>query len=540
MLVESGNGVLTCGMRKPLICLFLALFAHAARAQDESVIRAALYLSGAASPEEIPADWTDRLETARTVRINSPHLRAGVLLTDYQVACIQDYRAHSGDILSWDELALVDGFSREAVDALKPFLSLSSDRLPGQADTVRLKATALVRATLTSVGAKAKAGAEHWRTGAAWRGKDWSAYAEGQWGRSRVLAGDFHTRWGQGLAAWTGFTMESLSTVDAFVKRATGLSPVWSYSPTNVHRGIAYEYAGTHWRAAGFAGIGSDIGTHFDFLWRNGQVGVTALLIKSNYNISLDGRYNRDGFDIVGEVGYRNRSFAGKLTIRGKWGEAWKWAVQARGIPSRFSGKKYGEYALACGMNYLQRDRHLLSLTADAALLPIPGGEPRRLQLRAYGIWQWTLSPSWLLDFRFTERYRNYEAPRTDFRLDVKASYAPWLGVLRAEADHCEKWGFLSYLEGGYKDEKSALYIRATGFWIPQWSARIYCYERDAPGTFSVPAYNSRGVTLSLVGSYKLLIGRRFCLKANLRAAYQIKAGQKPAPTLNLQLQGDL
>ena len=527
-------------MRKALICLFLALFAPFAQAQEESIVKAALYLSGAASPEEIPADWTDRLEDARTVRINSPHLRPGVLLTDYQVACILDYRASFGDILSWEELALVDGFSREAVEALRPFLSLASDRLPGQADTVRLKATALVRATLSTVGVKAKTVAEHWRAGAAWRGKDWSAYAEGQWGRSRVLAGDFHTRWGQGLAAWTGFTMESLSTVDAFVKRTTGLSPVWSYSPASTHRGVAYEYSGARLRASAFAAMGEDFGVHLDYLWRNGQAGVTAILINGNYTFSLDGRYNRRGLDLVGEMAYRNRSFAGKLAARGKWGESWKWAAHGRVIPSRFSGKKYGEYALACGMNFLQRDRHLLSFTADAALLPIPGGDPRRFQLRMYGIWQWTLSPAWLLDFRFTERYRNYEAPRTDFRIDVKASFAPWLGVFRAEADYCEKWGFLSYLEGGYKNEISALYLRVTGFLIPQWSARIYCYERDAAGTFSVPAYNGRGVALSLVGSYKLLIGRRFRLKANLRAAYQMRAGQKPAPTLNLQLQGDL
>ena len=114
-----------------MICLILALYAPFAQAQEESVVKAALYLSGAASEEEIPADWTDRLETARTVRINSPHLRPGVLLMDYQVACILEYRASFGDILSWDELALVDGFSREAVEALRPFLSLEREGIPG-------------------------------------------------------------------------------------------------------------------------------------------------------------------------------------------------------------------------------------------------------------------------------------------------------------------------------------------------------------------------------------------------------------------------
>ena len=527
-------------MRKILLCLFLGLCAAPVFAQEEYVLKAALYLSGASSEEELPSGWTERLEDVRTVRINSPRLRSGVLLSDYQVACILDYRASSGDILSWEELSLVDGFSREAVEALKPFLSLESDRLPGAADTVRIRATVLSRATLSTLGAKAKVSGEHVRAGAAWRGKEWTAYAEGAVGRSRLLAGDFHTRWGQGLAAWTGFTMESLSTVDAFVKRPTGLSPVWSYSPASVHRGAAYEYGGRRFRSTVFAGLGKDLGTHADYLWNNGQAGVTALFTNGVYSFALDGRYNRRGMDFVAEAAFRNRSFAGKMALRGKWGEAWKWALQGRLIPSRYSGKKYGEYALAAGFQYLERNRHLLSLTADAALLPIPVTNPSRFQLRVYVIWQWTLSPAWLLDTRITERYRNYEAPRTDFRVDLKAAYEPWTGVFRAEAVRCEKWGFLTYCEGGYKTEKTAVYMRLTGFWMDQWSARIYCYERDAAGTFSVPAYNGRGMAASLVGSLKWRIGRRYRLKFNLRAAYQMRAGQKPAPTLNLQLQGDI
>ena len=527
-------------MRKTMICLIMGLSASPLYAQGEHVVKAAMYLSGAASEEEISPDWIERLEDVRTVRINNPGLRSGVLLTDYQVACILDYRATSGDILSWEELALVDGFSQEAVDALRPFLSLASDRLPGSADTVRLHATALVRSALSTVGTKGKISGDRWRAGVAWRGNDGTAYAEAQWGPSRVLAGGFHTRWGQGLAAWTGFSMESLSSLDAFAKRATGISPVWSYSSESIHRGVAYEYSGIHIRSVAFVARSHDYGAHIDYLWRNGQIGVTSLFTKGTFTVSLDGKYNWKGTGYAGEAAFKNHSVAGKIAARGKWGEAWKWAAQGRVIPSRFSGKKYGEYALAYGMSYLQRNRHQLSLTADEALLPIPGTDTRRFQLRLYGIWQWTLSPAWLLDARFTERYRNYEAPRTDIRVDLKANHESWLGVFRAEAVFCEKWGFLCYLEGGYKSEISAFYLRLTGFWIDQWSARIYCYERDAAGTFSVPAYNGRGMAASFVGSFKWRIGRCFRLKANLRAAYQMKAGQKPAPTLNLQLQGDL
>ena len=526
-------------MRKLLYCLLLGLAALPLPAQDESVLRAALFLSGAASEEEIPADWIDRLESARTLRINSPHLRAGVLLTEYQVACILDYRGRHGDILSWEELALVDGFSRETVDVLKPFLSLASDRLPGKADTVRLHATVLARGTLGSLGSKLKLNGERWRAGAAWRGKDGTAYSEWQMGRSRLLAGDFHTRWGQGLAIWTGFSMENLATVDAFVKRSTGLSPVGSYSSASVHRGLAYEYAGAHLRMAAFAALGKDFGAHADYMWKNGQIGVTGLLTDGTYCIALDGKYNFKGTDWVGEIAYRNHSFAGMTAIRGKMGEAWKWAVQGRLVPSRYSGKKNGEYELAAGLRHTRRNAHMLSFSADASLLPIPGTDSRRFQLRLYGIGQWQLSEIWLLDIRLTERYRNYEAARTDLRVDLKASGAHWMGVLRSEADQCDGWGFLAYLEGGYKSEKTATYLRLTGFLIDQWASRIYCYERDAPGTFSVPAYYGRGFSASLVGSYKWPIGRRFRLKFNIRAAWMARIGRAPSPCLNLQIQAD-
>ena len=526
-------------MRKLLYCLLLGLAAQPLFAQDESILKAALFLSGAASEEEIPSDWIDRLESARTLRINNPHLRAGVLLTEYQVASILDYRLTHGDILSWEELALVDGFSRDAVEVLKPFLSLASDRLPGKADTVRLHATVLARSSLNSLGAKIKLNGERWRAGGAWRGEEGTVYAEWQTGRSRLLAGDFHTRWGQGVAVWTGFSMDNLSTVDAFVKRTTGLSPVGSYSPASVHRGLAYEYAGAHLRLAAFAGLGKDFGAHADYMWRHGQVGVTGLFTAGTYCIALDGKYNYKGTDWVGEAAYRNHSFAAVAAVRGKVSEAWRWAVQGRLIPSRYSGKKNGEYAFSAGMSHTMRNRHLLSLTADASLLPIPGTDSRRFQLRIYGIGQWQLSEEWLLDVRLTERYRNYEAARTDLRIDLKATGAHWTGVFRTEADHCDGWGFLGYLEGGYKSEKTATYLRMTGFWIDQWASRIYCYERDAPGTFSVPAYYGRGFSASLVGAYKWNIGRRFRLKFNIRAAWMARIGRKPSPCLNLQLQAD-
>lgn len=523
-------------------------------AQESAVVAAALYLSGAGSEEEIPSFWIEELEAVRPVRINRDGLRPGLLLTEYQVASIRDYRASSGDILSLEELSLVDGFSAEWVAALGPFVSLESARKAGDADTVRTRATVLVRGTLTAVGAKAKVSGESWRAGAAFRGRDGTFHAEltGRFGR--VTAGDFNLRFGQGLALWSGFSMTSLSTVDAFFQRSAGLSPVWSYTSGLGYRGLGYSYSGKHWSGTAFAALGGSFGGHLARLFRHGQAGLTAFLSGGELTLSADTRWNIRGADLAAEVALRQGSPAVKSAFRMRLGELFKLAVQGRVMPSKFSGRKNGEYGLALGGAFsLGRwvtlagksgfgssvPAHRVSLTADAALLPIPGTDPRRLQVRIYGIWQWQISSLWALDARFTERYRNYENPRTDFRADVRFGSGPWLGTGRLENVFCEGYGLLGYLEGGYKTDSWSTYLRLTGFHIGHWDDRIYVYERDAAGTFSVPAYYGKGAAFSAVGSFKHRF-RRLTVKANLRAACQLRAGRVPDYTLNLQIQCDL
>jgi len=132
-----------------------------------------------------------------------------------------------------------------------------------------------------------------------------------------------------------------------------------------------------------------------------------------------------------------------------------KWALQLRLVPSRFSGKRNGEYALAAGFS-LKSGRWVsladrsgfgssvpawkLSMTADASLLPLPGVDPRRFQLRAYLTGSWQFASAWKGEIRVTERYRNYEPSRLSLRGSIQFSIGPWLSVLRAEGVHCKDW----------------------------------------------------------------------------------------------------
>jgi hypothetical protein len=68
---------------------------------------------------------------------------------------------------------------------------------------------------------------------------------------------------------------------------------------------------------------------------------------------------------------------------------------------------------------------------------------------------------------------------------------------------NCVETGFLTYVEGGFKTEKTALYLRQGLFVIDNWDDRIYAYERDVPGSFNVPAFYGRGIWTSLAASWK-------------------------------------
>ncbi len=412
---------------------------------------------------------------------------------------------------------------------------------------------ALLRGTLSSIGGKARAEGAWWRAGGAWRGSDGTFYAEARWRKHRLLLGDYNIRQGQGLAFWSGFSMSSLSTVDAFIRRTSGVSPAWSYHSSGLYRGAVYEYDGVHWRGFVSGSLSGQFAAHADWLGRRGQAGLT-LGWNGGLCVSADTRWNWHGADLCGEIAYRNQSVAALAAFRRGVGPI-KLALQGRIIPSRFSGKKNGEYALSAGSSYQSQQRralegrtgfgssvpiHQASLTVDAALLPLPSaGTPDRLQIRAYALWQWQFSSAWGLELRLTERYRNYERPRTDFRVDLHFGSGPWQGTGRLEAVRCEGWGFLNYWEGGFKRENAwGCFLRLTGFWADAWNDRIYCYERDAPGTFSVPAYSGRGGAVSLVGSWKHRFWK-ITLKAYLRAAWMVRVDRQPTPTLNLQLHAD-
>lgn len=117
--------------------------------------------------------------------------------------------------------------------------------------------------------------------------------------------------------------------------------------------------------------------------------------------------------------------------------------------------------------------------------------------------------------------------------------------LLRGCADICRCRGtsWLAFAEVGFKQENDArriqAYVRMTAFVIDSWDDRIYVYERDVPGAFSVPAYYGRGYSLSGVAGYKWK--KSLSLNARLSSLeYPGMIEKKPGKTgLSMQLLWD-
>ena len=131
---------------------------------------------------------------------------------------------------------------------------------------------------------------------------------------------------------------------------------------------------------------------------------------------------------------------------------------------------------------------------------------------------------------------------RSDLRADL--SYAPnaFSLALRANALLYRAPAWLCYSELAYRESggrlKCSAFARFTAFNVRNWDDRIYAYEHDAQGYFTVPAYYGRGYALSFYATLKY---RPFFrgVSLSLRCSYLRRSvGGVPVPdTLTLRLQ---
>lgn len=516
------------------------------------------------------------------------------LMSQYQVASLLDYRSRNGDVLSVSELAAVDGFGEEYAEALKSFVSFASNALPGQAEsgskllTHEALARSAVKGDAFNYGLKYRMNygdALEFSSAARTMYSDKERFPPSAWSMNmtyygkrrlgKVMVGDFNARFGQGLALWSGMSMSGLSTSSSFSRRPSGLSPSWSWSGIGSHRGAAADFTAGSWVYSTFvsfpglrswcesgkpAEISLMTGANVTRYSRNGQFSLTGYCLTEPMNMSVrpqagklsgDFRYSRRGVDYFGEVAW---DFAGKSpgAVFGTvfpLGNDWKLSSVLRGYSSGFGSDYTGgihgwtktsdELGIAIGL-----EKAGAYLTADLA---VKDADRSRRQLKVQFKLPLQLTQASVLSLKLTERFRPYEEVlkyRTGARCDLdwssgglSARYGPsdkpaWKLRGRIEGLLCRSLAGLTYLEGGRKTDRLSAYLRGTVFIVDNWDDRIYSYERDAPGSFTVPAYYGRGWSLSAVTGCKFRLGMGKALKLYFRASmleYSFMKEPKPS-----------
>ena len=551
-------------MKRIVLLLALAVLS-AATASSQEMMDAILFLTGASAPEELDSDLVERFEAlaSRPVKINlapESRLAACGLFSRYQAASLADYRRSSGDILSLQELALLDGFGAEVARALAPFVSFETRAQPGRAslEPGRVSGELVSRTQLqlvegegtASYALKARAGDEdRWILSAATKrsgtGLDGGAgslrpetlsASAAVYGRklpSKLVIGDFNARFGQGLLLWSGFSLSGVQSAAAMAKHPSGLSPAWTLSPGSAHRGAAADIAFGRFILSGFWSAGRCMGANLTWYARYGQLGLTAIsggriamqeaaagegkTVSSG--ISGDWRWSVGKFDLFGEMALSSGSgaaggAAGAFVAGAAWNPAYqvRLAASVRSYPAAYAAALAGalrsgsrasdERAAALALDYKK-----LTLTVDAAAHPDKGTSQFKSILK--------YSPqlaAWLsLSVRAVSRFRPMDANpwRNELRAETVLGSKEDGFSLKSCASLCRAGNvsWLAYIEPGYRKEKGynrfQFYLRATAFKADSWEDRIYIYERDVPGAFSVPAYYGRGCAASAVAAVK-------------------------------------
>lgn len=567
-------------MRKRFMAALVALvLVGNLSAQEREVVDAVMRFIGVDSPEELDAAEVERLEDfldhpLRINMVSQSRLAASGLLSPYQAASLSDYRARHGNVMSFTELSAVDGFGPDAVRKLRPFISLEYHQV--HESVMEPRHDFALKSAYKAAGAPV---ISDWNYGLKYRlrtdrlmasvglSRPYSAVTpwpasytasfscDFRWGR--VVAGDFNARFGQGLALWSGAFMTSLSSPDAFMKKPSGISETFSFTGSSALTGIAGTFSmrrltltvltavpGIKSARSAPEKIALKPAANLSWRGRFGQVSLSHVMGLSGWNMqgvripsmrtSCDAAFCIRGVNVYGEAlydwGYQNIHAVAGTDFR--ISEIVRMAALVRYLPTRSEGTA-AQHGVALSAAFgTQQNRHAGVLTADVVRYVEPKDKsvPHSIQAKLLGDWKFKVDEHWDIKLRLSERLRTWGYHfRTDLRADVSYVSEPWVLNMRMNALWCVHTGFVSYLEEGRKTSSMSIYLRQGIFLVDDWEDRIYVYERDAPGSFNVPAMYGRGWFAGAVASVR--INRTICLYARASyTGYQFMPREKRKP----------
>lgn len=517
------------------------------------LVSAVLYFCGASDISEIPSQEYERYEalSRHPLPLNScsrARMMETGLFTAYQVESLLDYRERCGPVLSQRELSLVDGFNAELAGHLMPFVSLGND--PSSANggirhgedicaggSVKIADAALQWHAMGKASAYVESRAGTFTASAAYKKGNSAGYsASYSYGRTlrKLVAGHFNARFAQGLSQWSGVSFDSWTTAASLMHRASGITPYSGWSTQYPMLGLAATLDFASISLSPFADIrGGKYGANLSWNHPDGQVGATLCCSKAaDLSFSADFQHTlRGGVVLFGEglatfnpVTRFPPDYALLSGVRFRSGAS-DMALRLKGRPDQL------EMSFATGIADASLRRNL-SMALDAAFHPrahahTPKGASR---VRASLSYAHTARSGFVAEshlgmkLQFLTRLSDVSAPyaaswplmRFEARQKAGWKLERWEAMLRADAVFSGKIqtggqsrdiAFLAAAEGAWKGRIVRCHAQAAVFRIDSWDSRIYLYQRDAPGMFSVPAMYGRGI--SLAGYAKMKFGRR-------------------------------
>jgi hypothetical protein len=532
------------------------------------LLQALLLLSGAGTVEELDESELERFEhlASNPVCINlvsANRLQSCGLFSAYQAASILNYISENGDILSATELGTVPGFTPDLAAALKKYVSFESYSSGPHRRSLRQN----VRVRSVNGKHAGKYSLEYGeRVEFHLSAKDAVSASLAVSGKRpwKVVAGDFNARLGQGLLAWSGFSLSGVPSPGSVRKNASGFSPTGSFSPS--HRGVAADYCGRTWKAGAALDSEGALLAFGGWQGRTATAGINCISRQGLTGVSADASVNVGHLCIFGEACV----FGSPAALAGAiWEPAYKtgFSVLARyyspGYSSPFAGavrsgsKVRDEAGFSAGFC-----RKWLSATADMSL------HPEKLSLRKSNYQQFksivdaspefsfgrtVFSPS----LRWVEKMQLSPASdgvavlwRHDLRTDLKVSRNGLQACLRLNAVQTgeHRPGELAYLEIGYRTPSDSArlqlsaFLRGTACSTDGWASRVYSYERDIPGFFNVPAWYGKRHGLSFVAGLSYRRSRtlhRINLYASLKdfkVQYQLQIHHNSGRTFSIRM----
>ena len=225
------------------------------------------------------------------------------------------------------------------------------------------------------------------------------------------------------------------------------------------------------------------------------------------------------------------------------------WSQLAASPPSTFSNAK-DEFGSAF---LFQSARYTLSLDLARRLseanwqyrllasanLPFRLGLPGRTQRKTNS----STGIDGTISVRSLSRFRPSQSLpfRQDLRCDLKLELNRLKLNTRCNLLWCRNFAMLGYIEPGFSDQFFSLWFRLTGYSVPSWDDRISTWERDIPGSFTVPARYGKGLALSCTSSLTIQ-RKRLRHRLNARLSYDVYSRKETLtrkPELKLQYRMD-